>query len=84
MVYRVKRNWIFPPASAYGLKGVVGIYLLVKRDGSLSGVHIRKTSGVRPFDQAAFNAIELSLPLSPLPDDFPHEDLPAYFLFYYN
>jgi TonB family protein len=84
MVYRVKKNWIFPPASQYGLKGTVGIYLLIERDGAVSRVFIRKTSNIRPFDQAAFNAIELSAPLPPLPDDFPNENLPAYLLFYYN
>ncbi len=84
MVYRVKKNWIFPPVSGFGFKGVVGIYLLIRRDGAIGNVHIRKTSGIRPFDQAAFNAIELSVPLPPLPDDFPHQDLPAYLLFYYN
>jgi hypothetical protein len=84
MLYRVKKNWLFPPVSEVGLKGVVGIYLLIGRDGAIGNVHIRKTSGIRPFDQAAFNAIELSVPLPPLPDDFPHKDLPAYLLFYYN
>ena len=84
MVYRVKKNWIFPPVSLYGLKGAVGIYVLIERDGAVSRVFIRKTSAIRPFDQAAFNAIELSAPLPPLPDDFPRENLPAYLLFYYN
>jgi TonB family protein len=84
MVYRVKKNWISPPASSYGLKGSVGIYLLIERDGAIRDVHIRKTSGIRPFDQAAFNAIELSAPLAPLPDDYPRADLAAYLLFYYN
>jgi TonB family protein len=84
MVYRVKKNWIFPPVSQYGMKGVVGIYLLIGRTGTIGNIHIRKTSGIRPFDQAAFNAIELSAPFPPLPDDFPHADLQAYLLFYYN
>lgn len=84
MVYRVKKNWIFPPVSEYGLKGVVGIYLRIGRDGAIGSIQIRKASGIRPFDQAAFNAIELSAPLPPLPDDFPNPDLPAYLLFYYN
>ena len=84
MVYRVKRNWIYPPASLYGLKGTVGIYVLIERDGAISRVFIRQTSAIRPFDQAAFNAIELSAPLPPLPDDFPRENLAAYLLFYYN
>jgi hypothetical protein len=84
MVYRVKKNWISPPVSEYGLKGVVGIYLRIGRDGAIGNIYIRKTSGIRPFDQAAFNAIELSAPLPPLPADFPNADLPAYLLFYYN
>jgi len=84
VVYRIKTNWIFPSVSGFGLKGVVGIYVLIERDGSLGAVYIRRASGIRPFDQAAFNAIELSAPLPPLPDDFPREDLPAYLLFYYN
>jgi len=84
MVYRVKKNWIFPPVSEYGLKGVVGIYMRIGRDGAIGSIQIRKASGIRPFDQAAFNAIELSAPLPPLPDDFPNPDLPAYLLFYYN
>jgi TonB family protein len=84
MVFRVKKNWIFPPATAYGPKGTVGIYVLIERDGSIGQVYIRKASGIRPFDQAAFNAIGLSAPLPPLPDDFPYDDLPAYLLFRYN
>jgi outer membrane biosynthesis protein TonB len=84
MVYRVKKNWIFRPLSPYGLKGTVGIYLLIERDGAVSSIYIRKTSNIRPLDQAAFNAITLSVPLPPLPDDFPHANLPAYLLFYYN
>jgi uncharacterized membrane protein YgcG len=84
MVYRVKKNWIPPAISEYGLKGAVGIYLLIRRDGTISKMYVRKTSGIKPLDQAAFNAIELSTPLMPLPDDFPNADLPAYLLFYYN
>ncbi len=84
MVYRVKKNWIFPPLTGYGVKGIVGIYVLIERNGSIRKIFVRKASGIRPFDQAAFNAIELSAPLLPLPDDFPYDDLPAYLLFYYN
>ncbi len=84
MVYRVKKNWIMPPASIYGLKGTVGIYVVIGRDGGIARIFIRKASGIRPLDQAAFNAIRLSAPLAPLPDDFPYDDLPAYLLFYYK
>lgn len=84
LVYRVKKNWIMPPASSFGLKGTVGIYMVIARDGSIARVFVRKASGVRPLDQAAYNAIRLSAPLPPLPDDFPRADLPAYLLFYYK
>jgi TonB family protein len=83
-VYRIKKNWIMPPASSYGLKGAVGIYLVIGRDGGIATIFIRRGSGIRPFDQAAFNAIRLSAPLPPLPDDFPRADLPAYLVFYYK
>ncbi|MBN2346192.1 MAG: TonB C-terminal domain-containing protein [Candidatus Aminicenantes bacterium] len=84
MVYRVKKNWISPPVSRYGLKGVVGIYVLIGRDGAIVRSFVRRASGIRPLDQAAFNAVALSAPLPPLPDDYPRADLAAYLLFYYN
>lgn len=84
MVYRVKKNWLMPLASSHGLKGTVGIYMLIGRDGSIVRIFVRRASGVRPLDQAAFDAIRLSAPLPPLLDDFPHADLPAYLLFYYK
>jgi TonB family protein len=84
MVYRVKKNWIFPPISQYKLKGAVGIYMLIDRDGNIVKLFVRKSSGIRPFDQAAFSAIQLAAPLPPLPDDYPRADLPAYLLFFYR
>ncbi len=83
-VYGVKRNWIFPPAGAYGLPGVVGVYLVVERDGRVSTLAVRKASGVKPYDQAAVNAVTLASPFPPLPPDFPNPNLPAYFVFRYN
>jgi TonB family protein len=84
MVYRVKKNWILPMAPTFSMRAEVGIYLVIGRDGSVSRILIRKASGIRPYDQAALNAIRLSAPLPALPDDFPRADLPAYFLFHYQ
>ena len=84
MVYRVKKNWIFPPASLYGLKGAVGIFVLIERDGAVSRVFIRKTSSHPAFRPGRLQCHQLSAPLPPLPDDYPRENLAAYLLFYYN
>lgn len=83
-VYRVKANWLFPPAVSAGIKGVVGVYLVIERDGRISSMEIRQTSGIQPFDQAALNALKLSVPFAELPFDFPRRNLPAYFIFHYN
>ncbi len=83
-LYRVKRNWIVPPSSRVGLSGTVGIFLIIERDGHFREPKIRNSSGIAPFDQAAWNALVLSIPFPELPGDFPNPDLPAYFVFRYN
>jgi TonB family protein len=84
MVYGVKKNWIIPPVQEYGMGGMVGVYLVVEKDGRISTLSVQKASGLKPFDQAAVNAIRLSDPFPPLPQDFPNANLPAYFVFRYN
>ena len=83
-VYRVKRNWIMPQQVGYGIRGAVGIYLVILRDGRIETPEIRKSSGLNAFDQAALNALRLSVPFSELPADLPNRDLPAYFIFHYE
>jgi len=83
-VYRVKQNWIVPPYSNLGMTETVGIYVVFGRDGKCRDLMVKKSSGIKPLDQAAWNALVLSIPFQELPADFPNPDLPAYFLFRYN
>jgi len=84
VVYRIKQNWIPPVPQTFGFKGRVDIYLVVEKNGQLRIVNLKKSSGIRSFDQAALNALRLSSPFLPLPGDFPNADLPAYLIFKYN
>jgi hypothetical protein len=84
LVYRVKRNLIYPPAVDYGLQGMVEVYLVIEKTGQISTLALIKSSMVGPFDQSAINALKLSIPLPSLPADFPNRNLPAYFIFRFN
>ena len=83
-VYRVKKNWIPPLQARVGGSALVGIYLVIRRDGRIDVMDVRKSSGIGGYDQAALNALKLSMPFAELPADFPNRNLPAYFLFKYN
>lgn len=84
VIEKVKRNWLVPIAAKYGIKGITGIYLVFERNGDVSSMSLFRKSGVISFDQSATNAIISSIPFPKLPVDFPKENLPAYFFFYYN
>lgn len=84
VIEKVKRNWLVPIAAKYGIKGITGIYLVFEKDGNISTMTLFRKSGVISFDQSASNAIISSIPFPKLPSDFPKENLPAYFFFYYN
>ncbi len=84
VIEKVKRNWLVPIAARYGIQGITGIYLVFEKDGNVSSMSLFRKSGVISFDQSATNAIISSIPFPKLPSDFPKENLPAYFFFYYN
>jgi len=84
VIEKVKRNWLVPIAAKYGIKGITGIYLVFEKNGNVSSMNLFRKSGVISFDQSATNAIISSIPFPKLPYDFPKENLPAYFFFYYN
>lgn len=84
VIEKVKRNWLVPIAAKYGIKGITGIYLVFEKNGDVSSMSLFRKSGVISFDQSATNAIISSIPFPRLPADFPKENLPAYFFFYYN
>jgi TonB family protein len=84
MVYRVKKNWLLPMAVRAGVKGVVGVFIVVEKNGKLSQNRLRQSARVEAYDRAALNAFQLSAPFPPLPGDFPRKNLEVYFVFHYN
>lgn len=66
----VYRNWIPPQAAFFGFGGgEVGFEFTVERDGSLSSVRMLTSTGSRPLDRAAENALRGARML-PLPSDY--------------
>lgn len=81
---KVRSNWVIPTAALLGMKGVVGIYLTVEKNGTISHVEIVSSSSIISLDSAALNAVRSSNPLPPLPPGFPKQNLQGRFGFYYN
>jgi TolA protein len=78
IVKKIGRNWQW--AVEFGkLKAV--IYFKVQKDGSLSAVSIKESSGDTMFDQQAIRAVKLSDPFPPLPEGYDENSLGVFFEF---
>jgi TonB family protein len=77
-------NWIIPYPQELGVKGVVGISVIIEKNGELSSARVVSSSLVLLLDEAALNALRESAPFPALPQGFPHVSLEAYFEFYYG
>ena len=84
MVRRIKQNWRVPDLAKVGMKGIVVIRFYVLADGSIVDEKIVKSSGIPPFDNAAFQAIAESSPLPRLPKELGSEREGVTVSFYYN
>lgn len=84
MVRRIKLNWDVPTLAHYGVKGRVTIRFYIRRDGRVEGATILSSSGIPPFDNAAFQAILRSSPFRPLPADLGHDREGVTVTFFYN
>jgi len=82
-VAQVKRNW-FIPSAAMMMKGHVVITFNVHKDGALTDIEIRSSSGIDAFDRAAANALAGSNPTQPLPPEYPSEKAFFTVTFLYN
>ena len=51
------------------------IFFNIKRNGTIKGLKVEKSSGNRLFDNAALNSVESSAPFEVLPDDFLEKNL---------
>lgn len=84
MVRRIKLNWDVPTLAHYGVKGRVTIRFYIRKDGRVEGATILSSSGIPPFDNAAFQAILRSNPFRPLPADLGHDREGVTVTFFYN
>jgi TonB family protein len=82
-IAQIRRNW-FVPYAAMSLRGHVVLAFKVHRDGSITELQVNQPSAIDAFTKSAFNAIKLSNPTVPLPQEFPDENAPFIVSFYFN
>lgn len=63
-------NQYYPEASLrYGIYGSLEMLVTVRKDGSLEGIEILRSSGYAVLDEAAMRIVRLAAPYSPFPDE---------------
>ena len=77
----IKTNWTPPVGS--NLKKA-SVKFTVNRDGELISNVLFSSSGMPDFDKSALDAIEMSKPFPPLPDELNRESLDIVFTFDFN
>jgi TonB family protein len=84
VVEKIQQNWAIPAIQDDGGKNVVEITVTIGKSGELLNVGIRNSSAHPTLDQAALYAVRMSAPFPALPENFPNDNLEAYFLFQHN
>jgi TonB family protein len=88
VVQEVKANWyrLIPESAMPPImkKGKLAIEFAILKDGNVSGMVLRASSGDVALDRAAWGGITASNPFPPLPKEFPGQNLGLRFYFYYN
>ncbi len=77
-------NWIIPYPKEMGVKGVVGISVIIDESGEILSAQVVNSSLILLLDEAALKALKESSPFPSLPEDFPKKSLQAYFEFHYD
>jgi TonB family protein len=80
---QVKRHW-FVPLQAISYRGHVEVSFDVHRDGVITDVVVRQSSGSEPLDKAALSAVSSSSPTQSLPPAYPDDKVHIVVTFYYN
>jgi protein TonB len=67
---RIQSKWTYPrEAGDRGIGGALLIEFHIAKDGRLSYLEIRRSSGVDILDEYAVNAVKLAQPFPPVPDN---------------
>jgi len=77
----VQKHWAVSQLKDLGTGLSVRITVIIEKSGELSSLAVLSSSDIPLFDQAALHAIEQSIPLPRLPDDFPDEKLELLLVF---
>jgi TonB family protein len=88
MIAVIRKNWYsrVPPAAMPPIskRGCVVIEFEIVRNGTISSVRYKFSSGDITLDQAAFDAVSAASPLPALPAEFKHPSATYQFIFKYN
>ena len=82
-IAQIRRNW-FIPYAALSMHGNVQLTFYVQRDGTMTGLTVRRPSAVDAFTNSAFNALKSSNPTRPLPTEYPDDQAFFTITFYFN
>jgi TonB family protein len=82
-VAQIRRNWIFP-YSVLSNHGHVVLTFNVHRDGSVTDLAVVKPARIDSFNRSAQNALRMSNPTQPLPDDYPDNQVFFTVTFFFN
>jgi protein TonB len=73
---RIKANWIYPrQAGDRGIEGELLIEFHIAKDGRVSYIELRHSSGTPILDDAALTAVKLAQPFPPVPDEIAKQTL---------
>ena len=81
IVRKIGRYWQW--SNEFGkLRSVV--FFRILKDGSVSEINLKDSSGDKLFDEQALRAVKLAGPFAPLPEGYADNDLGVYFEFTYR
>ena len=79
--YKIKNNWK-PPQSQYSAKIV--IYMQIGKNGELLDLKVKERSYSKKLDNSAREAVIMSAPFEPLPNEYKGKSVPIEFSFDYK
>jgi len=73
---RIKAKWVYPrQAGDRGIEGELLIEFHIAKDGRVSFIELRHSSGAAILDDAALTAVKLAQPFPPVPDEIAKQTL---------
>ncbi len=83
--HKIEQYWEYPRAAVMrGWEGKLFIDFTVKRDGSVSDIHLSRSSRYPVLDDAAITALKLAAPFTTFPKDFDVNEIKIHGQFVYN